>query len=199
MLPQSRIESLSQGFFFGKIADDFEHPILKKLFCAQIQIDIKGNAAKEKLWKKLPKGGAKYFDLDKIEAEVRSDDGTIIKEYMYAMLKKEQGDLEARDITYSPDTSVVLREKVENAWAEMNDADREKLTLEVIDKRQIEVMKRVVDQNYKQIQEDIKEIFQVENVPMVATSDEEETIDESDEQAVSEAEGEDMSFDWSNR
>ena len=199
ILPQSRIESLSQGFFFGKIADDFEHPILKKLFCAQIQIDIKGNAAKEKLWKKLPKGGAKYFDLDKIEAEVRSDDGTIIKEYMYAMLKKEQGDLEARDITYSPDTSVVLREKVENAWAEMNDADREKLTLEVIDKRQIEVMKRVVDQNYKQIQEDIKEIFQVENVPMVATSDEEETIDESDEQAVSEAEGEDMSFDWSNR
>ena len=39
LLPASRIETLSQGTFFGKVADDFGAKIERKLFCGEIVVD----------------------------------------------------------------------------------------------------------------------------------------------------------------
>ncbi len=39
LLPASRIETLSQGTFFGKVADDFSAKIERKLFCGEIVVD----------------------------------------------------------------------------------------------------------------------------------------------------------------
>lgn len=39
LMPVSRIGTLSQGEFIGKVADTFEHPIRQKLFCARIYRD----------------------------------------------------------------------------------------------------------------------------------------------------------------
>ncbi len=39
LLPASRIETLSQGIFFGKVADDFSAKIERKLFCGEIVVD----------------------------------------------------------------------------------------------------------------------------------------------------------------
>lgn len=180
ILPQSRIESLSQGYFFGKVADDFEHPIKKKLFCAQIQIDVKGNKEREKAWKPLPKGGAKYFDLENTEKEVRQNP-VLVQEYMYNRLKQEQDDQAARDFSYSPDTRIVLRQKVVDKWKSLSDEDREHLIDEVINFRQTEVMQQVLDGNYRQIQLDVKEIFDVEKVSMTV-EDEKEGAAENEEQ-----------------
>ena len=40
ILPASRIESLSQGTFFGKVADNINQKIRKKFFLAEIQMDM---------------------------------------------------------------------------------------------------------------------------------------------------------------
>ena len=40
ILPQSRIETLTQGWFFGKVADNNDDPIDKKFFCGEIVIDV---------------------------------------------------------------------------------------------------------------------------------------------------------------
>ena len=39
LMPIRKIETLTQGYFFGKVADNNSTPIAKKLFCGEIQID----------------------------------------------------------------------------------------------------------------------------------------------------------------
>ena len=40
LMPVSKIETLSQGTFFGKVADDFDAKIDRKLFCGEIVVDL---------------------------------------------------------------------------------------------------------------------------------------------------------------
>ena len=55
ILPASRIESLSQGTFFGKVADNINQKIRKKFFLAEIQIDMEEYARKQASWIKMPR------------------------------------------------------------------------------------------------------------------------------------------------
>jgi len=54
ILPASTIETLSQGTFFGRVADNFGQEIDKKLFCGKIQIDNEAYKARSKKWGKMP-------------------------------------------------------------------------------------------------------------------------------------------------
>jgi len=54
ILPSSKIETLTQGVFVGKVADNFDTPIDKKLFCGAIQVDTKRAAEKRKVAQKTP-------------------------------------------------------------------------------------------------------------------------------------------------
>lgn len=55
LLPVSTIETLSQGMFFGKVADNNDNKIDNKFFCGEIQIDRRRLRNKRKSWKPLPK------------------------------------------------------------------------------------------------------------------------------------------------
>lgn len=55
ILPQSKIETLTQGTFVGKVADNFDTPIDRKLFCGSIVIDQKERDRDKANWKKLSK------------------------------------------------------------------------------------------------------------------------------------------------
>jgi len=78
ILPASRIETLSQGTFFGKVADNFDQKIDKKLFCSEIQIDKEASKAKKKSWQRLP-----------LITEFPDDDFKKIIEENYMKIKKE--------------------------------------------------------------------------------------------------------------
>lgn len=54
IMPASKIGTLTQGTFFGRIADNFDTPIEKKLFCGAIDVDFERAKAKKKEWQKMP-------------------------------------------------------------------------------------------------------------------------------------------------
>ena len=54
ILPSSKIETLTQGVFVGKVADNFETPIDHKLFCGAIDVDVDRQKRKKKEWQKVP-------------------------------------------------------------------------------------------------------------------------------------------------
>lgn len=54
ILPASKIGTLSQGTFVGRVADNFETPIERKLFCGAIDVDTARAKAKKEIWQKVP-------------------------------------------------------------------------------------------------------------------------------------------------
>ena len=54
ILPASKIGTLSQGTFVGRVADNFETPIERKLFCGSIDVDTARAKAKKEIWQKVP-------------------------------------------------------------------------------------------------------------------------------------------------
>ena len=54
LMPISKIETLTQGYFFGKVADNNDTPIQKKFFCGEIQIDNERQKERRKTNRRLP-------------------------------------------------------------------------------------------------------------------------------------------------
>lgn len=54
ILPASKIGSLTQGTFIGRVADNFDTPIERKLFCGAIDVDLERGKRKKKEWQKVP-------------------------------------------------------------------------------------------------------------------------------------------------
>lgn len=54
IMPAAKIGTLTQGTFFGRIADNFDTPIDRKLFCGAIDVDTERAKAKKKEWQKVP-------------------------------------------------------------------------------------------------------------------------------------------------
>ena len=54
IMPASKIGTLTQGMFFGRVADNFDTPIDRKLFCGTIDVDMARAKAKKKEWQKVP-------------------------------------------------------------------------------------------------------------------------------------------------
>lgn len=54
IMPASKIGTLTQGTFFGRVADNFETPIDRKLFCGAIDVDTERQKKKKKEWQKVP-------------------------------------------------------------------------------------------------------------------------------------------------
>ena len=54
ILPASKIGTLSQGSFVGRVADDFATPIDRKLWYGVIDVDMKRAENKKKEWQKVP-------------------------------------------------------------------------------------------------------------------------------------------------
>ena len=54
IMPASKIGTLTQGTFFGRVADNFETPIERKLFCGAIDVDTDRAKRKKKEWQRVP-------------------------------------------------------------------------------------------------------------------------------------------------
>ncbi len=54
ILPASKISTLTQGTFFGRVADNFDTPIERKLFCGAIEVDNDRQKRKRKEWQRVP-------------------------------------------------------------------------------------------------------------------------------------------------
>lgn len=174
IMPQSRIETLSQGYFFGKVADDNKTQIPKKLFYGEVQVDpkarkrndaaVKERIAREKQWVDIPAQGKHYFNDDIIEKQVRENAETECVKYLYDQIVHEDELALRRDSHYLTFSEKTGREEAAKRYAEMTD-EQKKETLDIVVKiRQDEDMHRIIKENYKKIKDDILEMFEYEGV-----------------------------------
>ena len=54
IMPASKIGTLTQGVFVGRVADNVETPIERKLFCGSIDVDLDRQKKKREVWQKVP-------------------------------------------------------------------------------------------------------------------------------------------------
>lgn len=182
IMPQSRIETLSQGYFFGKVADDNKTQIEKKLFYGEIQIDPKARVsndkaveqriAKEKKFKDIPAQGMHYFNDAEIERQVRENVDAECQEYIYRQIVREDEIALRRDPHHNSYSEITARAEAERRYLEMDDAQKDKILSAIIKVRQDEDMHRILNENYKKIKSDILEMFEYEGVSEFEDDDE---------------------------
>lgn len=150
ILPQSKIETLTQGYFFGRVADNNDTPIDKKLFCGEIQIDMKKFAEKRKRQKPLPK--MTDFGETEIEMEIRNNASDYLQEAARKEILKEINEIdpEALDIRAASLAESFPKTKKE----EIIKAEVEKQVKAKVDE--------LVQANFRQIRQDVITIIENE-------------------------------------
>lgn len=168
IMPTSKIETLSQGVFFGKVADNNkkEERIKRKFFCGEIDIDVKGWLEKEKNFKKLPL--ITTFGDDEIRQMVHESPlkEEIIDQWaVQALLQKGTvGDAEYMEEAKAKLIDTLDESQIENILNEHAE--------ELIEQN----VKDTVQENYDNIKRDIRELIR-EELPL----DEEEDDDDDDD------------------
>lgn len=177
LMPQSRIETLSQGYFFGKVADDFNYKIDKKLFCGEIQIDLKERERFQSNFQKVPKLGEihkvgvnsvtgnpiyeGYFDDARVEKSVRKDAEASIKKQITKEIRNEEfADLKRDPMHHNPLSDEYVAELTDERYQEMDDDTREMVLKKAVKEAQDEAVNEMLIENYKLIQDNIREIFE---------------------------------------
>ena len=168
LMPQSKIETLSEGFFFGKVADEFAHRIPRKLFCGQIDIDVKKSDEKKK--KRVPVNIPNHWfddDLQRIRKEVlRSpyDTESACIDYLFDQVKEEDRVIRRDDPTAATHTDRGANLEARERYDRMSEEEKKDLPEKVIKKKQLDFVKKAVENKYYDIKTDILEIFEVENI-----------------------------------
>ena len=147
LLPLSTIETLSQGVFFGKVADNNDSKINEKFFCGEIQRDLKKLKKKKKRWQKVPK----FTDFGEEEASnsaYEDPDGTLIA-YFISEIKKGV-------VIYQEDD--LLKEAIRRVEA-LSKKERQELLEKIATQRADKAVRDIIEQNFKRIQADVKGII----------------------------------------
>lgn len=166
ILPQSTIETLTQGWFVGKVADDAATPIDKKLFAGKFVIDSDARSREEKKYKKVPRVGAAVFNEDFVEATIRKDEVKEIKQYLCETIRDEHERKAKYDPHYNMPLPDMIYQDAEEQYEELikDPEKKEELMVKIIKKRQDQKMREMIYENYKKIKQDIDMIMHEYNL-----------------------------------
>ena len=147
LLPLSTIETLSQGVFFGKVADNNDSKINEKFFCGEIQRDLKSLKQKKKRWQNVPK----FTDFGEEEARssVYEDPDEVLLAYFISEIKKGVVVYQQEDL---------LKEAVRRIET-LSEREREELLEKIATRRADKAVRDIIEQNFKRIQADVKGII----------------------------------------
>ena len=159
ILPARKIETLSTGTFFGRVADTHTDKIERKLFCAEIQRDNEGVAAEKKKWVDIPV--MTDFGADYIRRKIIADPELYIKD----QIKYE---LQTSGVLYHPDE---IDDEVERKYKSLDRAEFMRLQEEIIDFKLNLLMEEIVEANYQRIKQEAADLVRR------AWDDEEESAD----------------------
>ena len=147
LLPQSTIETLSQGYFFGKIADNFDNPIDDKFFYGVVKIDRKAQKERRANWVDIPR--ITSFGEEEIRSQIFSNPQKALCEYF--KMKLLDG-----PIVYDPEElEAIANEKA----SKLSDKKRDKLLEEICEKALENIVEKRINANLQQIRQDIKNII----------------------------------------
>ena len=159
ILPARKIETLSTGTFFGRVADTHSDKIERKLFCAEIQRDNEAVAAEKKKWVDIPV--MTDFGADYIRRKIIADPEPYIKD----QIKYE---LQTSGVLYHPDE---IDDEVERKYKSLDRVEFMRLQEEIIDFKLNLLMEEIVEANYQQIKQEAADLVRR------AWDDEEESAD----------------------
>ena len=159
ILPARKIETLSTGTFFGRVADTHSDKIERKLFCAEIQRDNEAVAAEKKKWVDIPV--MTDFGADYIRRKIIADPEPYIKDQIkYELLTS--------GVLYHPDE---IDDEVERKYKSLDRAEFMRLQEEIIDFKLNLLMEEIVEANYPRIKQEAADLVRR------AWDDEEEPAD----------------------
>lgn len=159
IMPARKIETLSTGTFFGRVADTHSDKIERKLFCAEIQRDNEAVAAEKKKWVDIPV--MTDFGADYIRRKIIADPEPYIKD----QIKYE---LQTSGVLYHPDE---IDDEVERKYKSLDRAEYMRLQEEIIDFKLNLLMEEIVEANYQRIKQEAADLVRR------AWDDEEESAD----------------------
>ena len=151
LLPLSTIETLSQGVFFGKVADNNDTKIKDKFFCGEIKIDLDKMQEKRNQWQPLPQ--FTDFGEAQIREEVLAHSYDYLLDY-YCDYIRVNGEV----VLEPDDLKVAAGEMLANAT---NEQKAEILDKIISDRIEYAVQKRIQD-NFISVQNDVREIIRKE-------------------------------------
>lgn len=157
-MPVSRIETLSQGYFLGKVADNNNKKIARKLFCGEIQIDM--DRYRQKQRNKLPLPVMTDFGEAAIENTVREMAEELVKRDISKRLMKE-----AHDRRTYPSTEE-LKPAVEKEFRRYTAEQIEDTIKRVTEEKCREKVDKMVQDNFERIKQDIWNIIVTENAKL---------------------------------
>ena len=150
LLPLSTIETLSQGVFFGKVADNNDMKIQDKFFCGEIQRDLDALAKKRETWAFLPR----FTDFGEAQliAAMLDDRYNVLLEYFLSQLERGVAHYDEDEIE-------------DKAWemiSALSPEEKDELLLTIARKAAEEMVNKAIMDNFKKVQDDIKSIIDKE-------------------------------------
>lgn len=150
ILPVSKIETLSQGQFFGKVADTMQHRIRHKFFFAEIVRDSKAVQEDMKKWKPLPV--KRDFGEDTAERKVRGNVDAVLREHFRKIVLK-------RGIGYDEDEMDI---EINKLLASTSRKQQEAIIESAVKKAREQAYDSILDGNYDRVVREVANIVKSE-------------------------------------
>ena len=147
LMPIRKIETLTQGYFFGKVADNNSTPIAKKLFCGEIQIEA--SRFPGKVTEKLP------VMTDFGEDEIRN---LINEPSMKERLIREHCVKSLNEVGYDGD----LNEAADQMALALDASEIKKILDAAAQEMLNNKVARLVEENFLKIRQDVENIIKDE-------------------------------------
>lgn len=152
LMPIRKIETLTQGYFFGKVADNNSTPIAKKLFCGEIQVDPERFPGKCE--KKLPV--MTDFGDEQIKMAVWSS------EYSSKILKQHFIPEVLEDLNGVIEDPETMDKLLEAKIKKMSATDKAKILDTEAERLIKERVAKMIEDNFKQIRKDMEDLIERE-------------------------------------
>ena len=150
ILPVSKIETLSQGQFFGKVADTMQHKIRHKFFFAEIVRDSKAVEADKKKWKPLPV--KRDFGEDVAERRVRENADAALRDHFRKIVLK-------RGIGYDEDEMDI---EINKLLTSTTRKQQERIIEAAVRKAREQAYDAILDGNYDRVVREVANIVKSE-------------------------------------
>lgn len=184
LMPVNKIETLSQGTFFGKVADDFTAKIELKLFCGEIVVDMEAMKARKEASRPLPRMTS--FGEEELTRAIMEGDMRAA-----ALRELAVGRLNSRGINDAIDESDIKQE-----LEVVSDEDKTTFLSQYAETYVRMHIDSVIEDNYHRIKDDISMILQSHGIGLESEAAEVSTDagqpqvhDEDEEQCTGPADG----------
>lgn len=153
IMPIRRIETLSQGMFFGKVSDTNSMKIDDKLFCGEVQRDVEHLLAEQKNWGPIPE--MTDFGRQGIIDEVMSSPEKYMVEHCLGLLSKLYPDM----------SETALEAKAREMAKGFSQGERDSVLKKIIEEEYGKLIEKCLQDNFIRIQNEAKAIVEKASHP----------------------------------